>query len=132
MENRETHFSWLRTRMSAERTLMSAIRTAAALIGFGFTIVQFFYRLNMSSAAAPPRFPAAPLLMRLALIGIGTVGLLIAMAEYRLFLRHLWGDDYRDVAGVEKQPQRTPTLVTALLLALVGVFAFGAVLVRAL
>jgi putative membrane protein len=35
MENRETHFSWLRTRMSAERTLMSAIRTAAALIGSG-------------------------------------------------------------------------------------------------
>jgi putative membrane protein len=131
MENRETHFSWLRTRMSAERTLMSAIRTAAALIGFGFTIVQFFHGLNTSSAAAPPRFPAAPLLMGLALIGIGTVGLLIAMAEYRLFLRHLWGDDYRDVAGVEKQQQRTPTLVTALLLALVGIFAFGAVLVRA-
>ena len=37
----ETHFSWLRTRMSAERTLMSWVRTAISLIGFGFTIFQF-------------------------------------------------------------------------------------------
>ena len=37
----ESHFSWLRTRMSTERTIMSWIRTATALIGFGFTIVQF-------------------------------------------------------------------------------------------
>lgn len=39
----ETHFSWLRTRLSTERTLMSWVRTATALIGFGFTIVQFFF-----------------------------------------------------------------------------------------
>jgi uncharacterized membrane protein YidH (DUF202 family) len=42
----DTHFSWLRTRMSTERTLMSWVRTATALIGFGFTIVQFFERFG--------------------------------------------------------------------------------------
>ena len=40
----DSHFSWLRTRLSVERTLMSVVRTAIALIGFGFTIVQFFDR----------------------------------------------------------------------------------------
>ena len=40
------HFAWLRTRASVERTLMSWIRTAVSLIGFGFTIVQFFERMQ--------------------------------------------------------------------------------------
>jgi putative membrane protein len=31
----ESHFSWLRTRLSVERTLMSWVRTSVALIGFG-------------------------------------------------------------------------------------------------
>ena len=37
----DTHFGWLRTRLSVERTMMSWIRTAVSLIGFGFAIVQF-------------------------------------------------------------------------------------------
>lgn len=37
----DTHFGWLRTRMSVERTLMSAVRTAVALIGFGFTVTGY-------------------------------------------------------------------------------------------
>ena len=41
-----THFAWPRTRMSIERTFMSWVRTATALIGFGFTIVQFFDRFG--------------------------------------------------------------------------------------
>lgn len=56
----ETHFSWLRTRMSAERTLMSWVRTATALIGFGFTIVQFFERFNKMEGIAPAIRPEAP------------------------------------------------------------------------
>ena len=51
------HFAWLRTRMSIDRTLMAWVRTATALIGFGFTIVQFFERLgsmdNVAAAARP-------------------------------------------------------------------------------
>src|SRR5215468_3174370 len=41
----DSHFAWIRTRLSLERTLMSWLRTAVALIGFGFTIVQFLERL---------------------------------------------------------------------------------------
>jgi putative membrane protein len=42
----DSHFSWVRTRLSVERTLMAAVRTSLALIGFGFTIVQFFERFG--------------------------------------------------------------------------------------
>jgi putative membrane protein len=43
---RRTGMSFQRTRMSADRTLMSTIRTSLSLIGFGFTIFQFFKKLQ--------------------------------------------------------------------------------------
>jgi putative membrane protein len=42
----DSHFGWIRTRLSVERTMMSWQRTAVALIGFGFAIVQYFNRLQ--------------------------------------------------------------------------------------
>jgi uncharacterized protein DUF202 len=60
----ESHFSWLRTRMSAERTLMSWVRTAISLIGFGFTIFQFLERLNTMTGAQPAEHPNAPWIFR--------------------------------------------------------------------
>ena len=36
----DSHFDWVRTRLSLERTMMSWLRTAVALIGFGFALVQ--------------------------------------------------------------------------------------------
>src|SRR5271165_5286034 len=50
------HFSWLRTRLSVERTMMSWVRTATALIAFGFTIVQFFARIQETPGVAPTYF----------------------------------------------------------------------------
>ena len=52
----ESHFSWLRTRMSVERTLMSWVRTATALIGFGFTIFQFLSRFNQTPGSSTGQF----------------------------------------------------------------------------
>jgi hypothetical protein len=65
--NVETHFSWLRTRMSTERTLTSRLRTAVALIGF--TIVQFFERFNKTEGVTPVAYRAAPRYLGLMLIG---------------------------------------------------------------
>ena len=48
----DSHFGWIRTRLSVERTMMSWIRTAIALIGFGFAIVQFFERLRTDARSA--------------------------------------------------------------------------------
>jgi putative membrane protein len=58
--NASDHFSWLRTRPSVERTMMSWVRTAVSLIGFGFTIVQFFDRIQEMPGVAAGRFPDAP------------------------------------------------------------------------
>jgi putative membrane protein len=56
----DTHFGWLRTRLSVERTLMSWVRAAISLIGFGFTIVQFFDRMEDMPGVKPAQFPDAP------------------------------------------------------------------------
>ena len=40
------HYSWMRTWMGIQHTQMSAVRTATALIGFGFTVAQFFQKLQ--------------------------------------------------------------------------------------
>ena len=56
----DTHFGWLRTRLSVERTMMSWVRTAVSLIGFGFAIVQFFERLQQMPGISPAAFPKAP------------------------------------------------------------------------
>lgn len=39
--------------MSVERTLMSWVRTGTAMIGFGFTIFQFFEGLSKQSDVNP-------------------------------------------------------------------------------
>ena len=72
----DTHFGWLRTRLSVERTLMSYLRTAVSLIGFGFTIVQFFERLPNLPGSKPAYLPEAPYYLGLALISCGILVLL--------------------------------------------------------
>jgi putative membrane protein len=76
------HFSWLRTRLSVERTMMSWVRTATALIGFGFTIVQFFARIQETPGVTPAYFPDAPRYLGLSLIFCGVMALVISIWEY--------------------------------------------------
>jgi inner membrane protein YidH len=126
----ESHFSWLRTRLSVERTLMSWVRTAVSLIGFGFTIVQFFDRLKNLPGTSPAVFPSAPRYFGLALIFCGVIALLISIWEYRWTLNYLWGGSFAPVAGMTKEGVQTPLYIVAILLTFVGLFAFFAVLFR--
>ncbi len=126
----ESHFSWLRTRLSVERTLMSVVRTAVSLIGFGFAIVQFFEHLQQRPGAAPARFPDAPLYLGLALIFCGILALVVSLWEYRWALRYLWGRDFAAIAGMTKEEKQTPMIAVTITLIFVGVFAFFAVLLR--
>jgi putative membrane protein len=126
----EGHFAWLRTRMSVERTLMAWIRTAVSLIGFGFTIVQFFNRLPDMPGNDQARFPQAPYYLGLALIGCGVLATAVAILQYRWTLRYLWGGSFAEIAGMSKEGLQTPVLAVTGLLFLIGVFAFIAVLLH--
>jgi putative membrane protein len=126
----DSHFSWLRTRMSLERTLMSWVRTAVSLIGFGFTIVQFFERFQDMSGVAPAIRPMAPRYIGLALILAGILALLVSIWQYRTVLRYLCGKEFGAIATIDGVVHRTPALAIAMLLALIGLFAFGAVFMR--
>ena len=63
-----SHFAWLNARLALEMTMMSWIRMAITLIGFGFTIVQFFERLNDMEGVAPAAQPFAARYVGLVLI----------------------------------------------------------------
>jgi len=126
----ESHFSWLRTRLSIERTLMSWVRTATALIGFGFTIVQFFERMQDMQSMAPALRPEAPRYLGLALILAGIGALAVSVWQYHWMLRYLWSQPFTVLAGVEHRRRNTPIVAVAIALLLIGIFAFGAVFLR--
>jgi inner membrane protein YidH len=126
----DSHFSWIRTRLSVERTMMSWIRTAVALIGFGFAIVQFFERLEQMPGVQPAVYPNAPRGLGLALISCGVLSLLIAVWQYLWGIRYLWGGTFAPIAGLTREGKHSPVIVVALLLIGIGVFAFFAVLLR--
>lgn len=126
----DSHFSWVRTRLSLERSLMAVVRTAVSLIGFGFAIVQFFERLAESSSVSPPRYPEAPLYVGLALIFCGILTLVVSLWEYRWILRYLWGQDFAAIAGMTKEGKQTPMIAVAIVLTFVGIVTFFAVLFR--
>ncbi|HKA29120.1 MAG TPA: DUF202 domain-containing protein [Candidatus Binatia bacterium] len=127
----ESHFSWVRTRLSVERTLMSWVRTSVSLIGFGFTIVQFFERLPRMTGVAPPLLPEAPRYLGLALIGAGVLSMIVSGLQYHWMLGYLRTGDFEPIAGVSRSPIQTPVYSITIVIILIGLFAFGAVLIRA-
>ena len=128
--NRRHPFRLVRTRASLERTLLSWIRTAVSLIGFGFTIVQFFQRVPELPGAKPAHHPDAPWYLGLALIFCGIVALVVSIWQYHWTIRYLWSGDFAPVAGMTKEGIQTPIIAVAVLLILIGTFAFVAVLLR--
>jgi putative membrane protein len=121
---RRTGMSFQRTRMSADRTLMSVIRTSLSLIGFGFTIAQVFEKLRdqnvITRAAAPRNFGVA-------LIALGIVMLVLGIVyhvQFMVGLRHL--RESMRAEGLIHGESGFPlslTLITALLLLIIGVAA---------
>jgi putative membrane protein len=124
------HFSWLNSRLSVERTYLSWIRTGISLIGFGFTIVQFFQRMQSVAPNREDMRPGAPRDLGLALIATGIGALVIASREYSRVLKYLWGPQFHNIAGLDEKPHWTPTNFSAYVLILIGIAAFVSVFVR--
>lgn len=53
LSSNRTAMSFERTMMSTDRTLMSGVRTSFAMIGFGFTIFEFFHAMNKQLVDGP-------------------------------------------------------------------------------
>lgn len=126
----DSHFGWIRTRLSVERTMMSWLRTAVSLIGFGFAIVQFFYRLQQTPAAATPYLPNAPVYLGLGLIFAGITSLLISIRQYLWTARYLRTGSFTPIAGMRDDAMHSPVIGVAIFLTCIGLFAFFAVLLR--
>jgi putative membrane protein len=126
----DSHFAWVRTRLSVERTMMSWQRTAVALIGFGFAIVQYFNHLQQIPGTRPAYLPTAPEYLGLALISCGILALVISLWQYWWTVRYLWSGSFAQIAGMTKEGMQSPVLAIAILLICIGLFAFFAVLLR--
>ncbi len=124
LASRRTGMAFQRTRLAEDRTLMAVIRTSLSLIGFGFTIFQFFQRLReqdvITKAAAPRHFG-------LALVALGILMLLFGIAYHVQFMLGLRGlrQSMRDEGLIHGETvfPVSLTLITAFLLLAVGVAA---------
>jgi len=110
--------------------MMSWLRTAVALIGFGFAIVQYLEHLEETPGARAAYLPHAPRYLGLALIACGILALCISIYQYFWTVRYMWGEPYTPLAGLTKEGKQSPVIAVAIVLILIGLFAFFAVLLR--
>jgi putative membrane protein len=129
---RRTGMSFQRTRMSADRTLMSVIRTSLALITFGFTIFQFFQRLQEKNTIGPNGHSARNFGMALIYLGIAMVFVgIVYHIQFMVGLRRERAD--MNAEGLIHAQSGFPlsfTLVVALLLLLLGIAAAASLTFR--
>jgi putative membrane protein len=84
---------------------------------------------------APAVRPQAPRHVGLALIGVGVAALLISLLQYRRVVIYLWSSPFRVIAGLEAKNMKpvvtqTPLMAIVIALIVIGLFAFGSVLLR--
>ena len=124
LSSRRTGMSFQRTRMSADRTLMSVIRTSLSLIGFGFTIFQFFQKLQGSllreGSTTPRNFGFSLVLLGVLMLTIG----IYYHVQFMLGLRHR-RHEMTSLGLIHAQSDYpiSLTLIVAVLLFLIGLLA---------
>ncbi len=110
---------------------MAWIRTAISLIGFGFTIVQFFQRLqSMSVPGLREMRPQAPRDLGLALIATGVTVLASASWQYVGEVKYLNSAAFADISPDDVKIYRRPVFFAAMVLMAIGLAAFFSVLFR--
>jgi uncharacterized membrane protein YidH (DUF202 family) len=123
--------SFQRTRLSADRTLMSVIRTSLSLIGFGFTIFQFFEKLKqaevLARSQAPRNFGIALVLLGIAMLALGIVYHVWFMLGLRQERKGMAAEGL--IHGESIFPP-SMTLFTAVMLLLIGVAAIVSMVFR--
>ena len=120
-------YPWIQTRLALERTLLAWLRTAAALIGFGFAIFQFYGMLDTMPGVRPARYPGSSRLFGLTLVGIGTLALALSLVQYVLMVRSLGAPPDPTLSGI---PRFHPGRTVAIVLLVVGAVTFWILLTR--
>jgi putative membrane protein len=123
---RRTGMAFQRTRMAADRTLMAVMRTSLSLIGFGFTIFQFFQKLTQAGSItrdhAARRFGMALVVLGITMLVGGIWYHLSYMTELRRMRAAMKADG---TLYAESQFPVSLSLLTAVLLLVLGVFAIA-------
>jgi inner membrane protein YidH len=122
--NVSTELGKERTREAADRTLMAWIRTCLSLIGFGFGIAKFRDILVEAEHIHPASHLHTTMIFGLSFISLGIFGLLAAVIQHWRILQHLKHEEFQYTGF------RPVVMVTAILLLLIGLFAFIAILMR--
>jgi putative membrane protein len=113
-----------RSYLGAERTLMAWMRTSLSMISFGFTMVKVLEALEAERGITYGWFGRSwsPTTLGITLISIGTGALVVAAIQHRRTLR-----------GLRQQglaPGWSLALTVATLVAVLGVFAFGSLVLK--
>jgi putative membrane protein len=127
------HFAWMRTQMGLQRTLLAAVRTAVSLIGFGFTVAQFFEKLVGNAARAGAGHglgPDAPRNLGLVLIAAGVISLAVFTWQYREVTNYLRAGDFAQIAARSGASMHSSTYLVSGTVMLIGVAAFLSVFMR--
>ena len=124
LAEQRTRLAIKRSFLAAERTLMAWMRTSLSMISFGFTMVKFFEYLEAERKLTVGWFGRswAPATLGLTLITIGTGALIVAVIQHWHTLEELREE------GLE--PGWSLALTVAALVAVLGVFAFGSLVLR--
>ena len=121
LAERNTSLAIERTRLAIERTLMAWVRTSLSMISFGFTIYKFLQdMLKLETSRLSDRGPRN---FGLALVGLGTVALIVASIQY-------WRR-MRDLPGLSVGGKKFPlALFVAIAIALLGLLVFFSMVTR--
>ena len=124
LAEQRTRLAVRRSFLAAERTLMAWIRTSLSMISFGFTMVKFFEHLEAERSLTLGWFGRSwgPATLGLTLVTIGTGALVVAVVQHRQALEALRAEGLA--------PQWSLALTVATLVAILGVFAFGSLVLH--
>lgn len=114
-----------RNRAAEERTLMAWIRTSLSLIAFGFGIERIVAAIHqaLGDAINPVRLSR---ILGLSFVALGTFAMLLAAIDHRQQLKRIQRNDLIYL------PRRSPSLVVAYILVILGGIAFIGILVGSL
>ena len=121
LAEQRTELAEERTMIAADRTLMAWIRTSLSMISFGFTIYKFLQAMQAAEHYTVAR-PNAPRNLGMALIGVGTAALAVAILQHVQFVKRM--------KGVSQSSPWTLSVIVGIFIALIGLLAFIGVALR--